>query len=490
MDLSWAVAAGALPSLCALVLCSCGRSSLGLPDPPQVGPAFERCPASGVIPLAQADAEIVGAQEPESAGSSVAGAGDVNGDGFDDLILGAPRAGERGAGGYPGAAYLFYGPVRGALSVLDADAVFLGEPGSWAGRAVAGAGDVNGDGFDDLLIGADLDDEGNYEGTGGAGAAYLVYGPVFGTVQLADADAKLIGEGWKNGAGLAVAGAGDVNGDGLGDLIIGAPRQDRDGPCGEAGAAYLIYGPVMGKRSLSLADATMRGGCWDFVGGAVAAAGDVDADGYADVLVGAPESEKGGIVYLVRGPVVGAVDLSTVAAALVAEDSDDFAGYALAGGYDVDGDAVPDIVVGAWGDDSSAHWAGAAYLFTGSVLGAHNLSEADAKFFGLGQRQLAGISVASVGDFNGDGLGDLMVGSVASAMPGSAYLLYGPLRDSLSLAKAPVSFIAETKSDYTFTVAGIGDLNGDGFADIAVGSPFHDGAARGAGAVYVFYGCR
>jgi hypothetical protein len=266
-----------------------------------------------VIPLGQADAEIVGAQEPETAGTSVAGAGDVNGDGFDDLILGAPRAGERGAGERPGAAYLFYGPVRGALSVLDADAVFLGEPDSWAGRAVAG---------------------------------------------------------------------------------------------------------------------------------------------------------------------------------LVGEDSDDSAGYALAGGYDIDGDAVPDIVAGAWGDDSSAHWAGAAYLYTGSVLGAHNLSEAEAKLIGLGPRQLAGISVASVGDFNGDGLGDLMVGSVAGAMPESAYLLYGPVRDSLSLAKAPVSFIAETESDYEHVVAGIGDLNGDGFADIAVGSPSHDGAARAAGAVYVFYGCR
>lgn len=164
-----------------------------------------------------------------------------------------------------------------------------GWAGAYAGTYVASAGDVDADGHDDILIGAWGDDEGG----DGAGAAYLVYGPVTASLDLSSADAKLIGEDAGDRAGVSVSSAGDVDADGHSDLLVGAQGDDDNG--NDSGVAYLVYGPVTASLDLSTADARFNGeGGGGYAGRSVAAAGDVDADGYGDLLVGAFHDNEGG----------------------------------------------------------------------------------------------------------------------------------------------------------------------------------------------------
>ncbi len=250
-----------------------------------------RC--TGTLDLSLADAKLVG-EEADDAAASVSGAGDVDGDGHDDVLVGA-RYNDDG-GSAAGAAYVVLGPVTGTLDLSLADAKLVGEEGGdLAGYGVSGAGDVDGDGHDDVLVGAYgySDDRRRRRlpgagpchgdarpllgrcqargrrarrlcwrqrlGGGGrgrrrarrsvgrarsttakggpcAGAAYVVLGPVTGTLDLSRADAKLMGEASPDGAGAGVSGAGDVDGDGLDDVLVGAPHN------GGRGAAYVVYG--------------------------------------------------------------------------------------------------------------------------------------------------------------------------------------------------------------------------------------------------------
>ena len=185
-------------------------------------------PVYGTFGLALADATLVGEVRNDRAGISVAGPGDMDGDGLADLLVGAD-AGSR--------AYLVTGAPSGASSLADAAAIFRGDgtTGS-AGWAVAGAGDVDGDGARDVLVGAPDQASGAFH----PGAAYLVCGPVSGSVLLKSADGVLVGTDDQDSAGYAVAGDGDVDGDGLDDLLVGAWGSDTNGSA--AGMSYLFYG--------------------------------------------------------------------------------------------------------------------------------------------------------------------------------------------------------------------------------------------------------
>jgi hypothetical protein len=247
------------------------------------------------------------------AGEGLDGGLDTDGDGIGAVVLGAGPSDTS-----TGYAFLVEGPVSGTLDLAEADCTVIGKvEGDWAGYAVAAAGDVTGDGADDWLVAARHDaSRGN-----SAGAVYLVSGTKRGTWSLADVDAKLLGERSPDEAGWAVSSAGDVNGDGLDDVLMGAPRAEGGS---YEGAAYLLLGPFSGTVDLGSADAIVRGEhAVDWLGNAVAPAGDVDDDGLADILIAA-RGESTTCVF--RSPLTGEVPLSGAEGVLVGDDTDDDTG--------------------------------------------------------------------------------------------------------------------------------------------------------------------
>ncbi len=244
--------------------------------------------------------KLSGEAVDDFAGVSVASAGDVNGDGFADVIVSASKADANGFDS--GASYVVFGKASGFasnlnLSTLDGINGFRlngADAQDYSGVSVASAGDVNGDGFDDLIIGAygvNADE---------SGASYIVFGKASGFTPSLHLGALDGSNGFKlNGAvagdfsGWSVASAGDINGDGYDDMIVGAPYADRAGE--DSGVGFVVFGKASGFAA-SLDLGTLDGtigfrlnsvSTGDHAGVSVASAGDVNGDGYDDVIVGA-----------------------------------------------------------------------------------------------------------------------------------------------------------------------------------------------------------
>jgi len=308
--------------------------------------------ALGSSALADADWAFVGESGGYQLGVSVAGGGDVDGDGRDDVLLGALGADTRGY------LHVVLGSVGGSgtTPISMANYTLAGEgEGDNAGISSAMAGDVDGDGLADLVIGA----YGRDAAGQASGGAYIVLASDLDAVDASDlglASHRFTGQDAGDLAGFAVSGAGDVDGDGVSDVLIGA---DCNGDGGElAGKAYLVLGGNLGETtagSLVLADTQLVGEApGDRAGGSVSAAGDIDGDSRGDVLVGAcynsQSTENKGKAYLVPGSALvlgGSVDLGDVRDAWLGISTGDLAGRSVAGGGDIDGDGVFDLLIGA-----------------------------------------------------------------------------------------------------------------------------------------------
>lgn len=454
---------------------------------------------------------------------------DINGDGLSDLLVSAD--GYDGGGLLAGGAFVIYGKQDGIASFIDfADLspsdgfVIQGEFASdLAGRMLSGAGDVNGDGIEDMFIGAFKNDEAAYD----SGAAYIIYGraepfaPVLDLYDLpADVGIKILGEGEEDYASFWVASAGDVNGDGRNDLIMGAPLNDGGGA--NSGAAYVIFGRDSNYLgAINLATLAPEVGfkisgatAGDLAGYGVSSAGDINGDGIADLIIGAPQDglTGAGRAYVLYGRQdIGAIDLAELTEsqgfAISGEANGDMAGFNVAGAGDINGDGIDDIVIGATLQDSGGSNAGAAYVIfgkNGGMGGSFDLTALDGtngfKLEGAAAGDETGVCVATAGDVNGDGYDDLLVGaqfsSITGTISGAAYLLFGkpggfaPVLDLGNLSpRDGILFRGESSGDTTGrAVSAAGDMNGDGYDDIAIGSPWNNAAGFKAGAAYVIYG--
>jgi MYXO-CTERM domain-containing protein len=411
-----------------------------------------------------------------SFGIAVAGPGDVNGDGYADIAIGASRWSNGGAGGV-GAVFLIPGSAGGPAitNATLADTILLGaSAGDNLGFVVGGAGDVNGDGYADVIAAA----PGVINPQSAEGRASLYLGSAETTGLRAVSDRGIESNTAGAGLGTVTAAAGDVNGDGFADYAVAAPNFGG----ANNGTVFLYHGGAAGADGTP--DGTLTGPAGAGFGKAVAAAGDINGDGFGDLVVGAPnfgdgQAEEGRIfVYL------GSAGGITAGTAPVTFDSDS-AGALLGsavGGADTNGDGLFDVVAGAPGLGNGQAAEGRVYLFRGSFAGFIATSPvivesdvADARL---------GAAVAGAGDFNNDGFGDVVAGAPGYSdgeigegriylYPGSAAGLGAPITRESDQANAALGT----------SVDSAGDADGNGFADIVAGAP---GAGGGAGVVFVY----
>jgi hypothetical protein len=525
--------------------------------------------SSGTLPAGDIDetgggSAIPGSNADDNSGFAAAAVGDVDDDGISDLAIGAPNADVEGLVDV-GTVTLIFG-----TSGLDSSAgeiasvTYVGEAAEQnVGESVAHGGDMNGDGVEDFIIGSPAASLAGVQ----SGAAYLVFGDP-GLDDLAPAQLPLaglascnattlcgvifVGAAAGDGAGTSVSFAGDINGDGKDDLLIGAPGAAPNGKNG-AGRTYLIYGPLTnGQIDLSTVGVTTSGlvlngeEAGDGAGESVSCWEDPLSGEVDDLLIGAPGATPlddfgepipmAGYVYAVHGGTAnlddtatpGIIELSRVAngqadevsgIVFIGTDANGEVGRSVSGEVDIDGDGVPDIIIGAaqqgWviaGFDPKRKRGSTDLKPTrepsGGTLGRQTGATDAISFFGAAvytagaEGDLGGVSVGGAGDINDDGIEDLILGAPGVDIgqnidAGKAYIVYGSLTPpvgevSLSDVGSTVHGLVvegfEAGDRLGHSVGGGRDLNADGIADALVGAPFADSLAttpQDAGETYV-----
>ncbi|HWV33054.1 MAG TPA: FG-GAP-like repeat-containing protein [Dyadobacter sp.] len=417
--------------------------------------------------------------QPESQfGYAVSGAGDVDGDGYDDMVVGAPLY-DNGQS-EEGAAFLFRGTSNGisktATNMLEADQADAG-----FGTSVSAAGDVNGDGFGDIIIGAMHYDNGEDE----EGAAFVYLGSPAG---LNPVPVKL--ESNKTGAwfGCAVAHAGDLNNDGFSEIVIGAINYSNGQS--EEGALYIFPGSSNGPNpaGLRIVESDLEDAR---LGNAVSPAGDLNGDGSDDLVAGAYSvgDYDAGAIFIGYGK-ASSLDSLTIDCVKGTQDQAHF-GWDVSGAGDVNGDGFHDLVVGAHGYDNGD---GAAHIYYGSPAGITPANVTHLYAHETGMAAAMGESVAGVGDLDGDGYCDVVIGEPwfidenTSVLTGLALIYYG---SPAGIDTSPQRIQGNANDTYDFfgwSVAAAGDVNADGFSDMIAGSPNFSTGQTDADAAFVYYG--
>lgn len=356
------------------------------------------------------------------------------------------------------------------------------QAGALFGEYLSGAGDVNGDGFADIVVSAHEYSNGQEN----EGRVQAYYGSVTGlaTTPSWTAESNLPFAGF----GEFVASAGDVNGDSFSDILIGA--EDFTNGQNNEGRVFLYLGSASGLDATPLW-VVESNQALSYFGIGVAGAGDVNGDGYADILVGASHFDNGqtdeGKAFLYLGSPTGP---STVAA-WTGEGNQVSARYgrSVASAGDVDNDGFADVIVGASTFSNGESGEGKAFLYLGSSTGLSTT----ASWTGEGQQVASGYGrkVASAGDTNGDGFADVLVGasdsSDAQSGSGRAYLYLG---SASGLSTLPFVVWQGTQAGERLgsAVAGAGDVDRDGYADVLIGAPEHSNGQSKEGRISLFRG--
>jgi hypothetical protein len=458
-------------------------------------------PATPQTIASSPSATLLGDQSLGGFGSVLGTAGDVNGDGYSDIIVGVPMY-DTGLADV-GLAFAFYGSPGGVIT--SAQWVVQGnQAGGRLGAAVGTAGDVNGDGYADVIVGVPFYDTAAMTD---AGRVWLILGSADGL-----AGASWHAEGEQAGArfGAAVSTAGDLNGDGCSDIVVGSPLYSLSGALTETGRVYVFHGITASLPSLTpswTADFTQTEALF---GTKATAAGDVHADGYGDLIVSAPgydgDQADEGAVFLFAGSSsglsCGGAPGCVVNASDVAEwhaeshQSNSGFGLSLSTAGDVEADGYASVIVGAPAYSSTKSQEGAAFVW----YGYYGLDEGDANWVAVGGQANAhfGVAVGTAGDVNGDGIAEVLIGAtdyVTGAYTGTVSLFYGStngLKDSATAGSA--DWTAKSPSvqgqplEFGGAVASAGDVNGDGFSDVLIGAGKYDAAVVDAGAVFVYQG--
>jgi len=469
-----------------------------------------------------------GVAADDGSGRSVSAAGDVNGDGIGDVIIGADGADPNGLSS--GSSYVVFGRSAGFFASIDLSDL-NGSNGfrldgaasaDFSGNSVSAAGDLNGDGIGDVIIGAPGANPNGID----SGSSYVVFGASAGfasSLQLSALNGsngfRLDGVAAGDGSGRVVSATGDINGDGIADVVIGAFRADPNGL--SSGSSYVVFGSSAGFfASIDLSDLNGSNGfrldgaaAADGSGISVSAAGDINGDGIADVIIGAfradPNGSQSGSSYVVFGTGTGFAS-SLALSALNGSNGfrldgvmGDFSGISVSAAGDLNGDGIGDVIIGAYGAGPNGLFSGSSYVVFGTSAGfasslqLNDLNGSDGfRLDGAAVRDYSGFSVSAAGDVNGDGIDDVIIGAGGAdpngSSSGSSYVVFGQastgtthdfdadthadilwrhrttgnnalwLMNGRTANKGPLNRVAQAAQ----RVQGVGDFDGDGKADI------------------------
>jgi hypothetical protein len=414
-------------------------------------------------------------------GFSVSSAGDVNGDGYSDVIVGAPNydKGQDNEGG----AFVYKGDPSGLT--LTAVTFESNQANAKMGYSVASAGDFNGDGFSDVLVGIPYYDKDAIDE--GRANLYLGSSTFF--------NSAITAYGLNNSQGgslmgISVATAGDINGDGFSDIIIGCP-QASIGESKEGTVRYYLGNASGAPKALNTLQINQANAQFGY---SLAPAGDVDADGFSDIIVGARWYTNGqgqdaeGAAFIYRGsgngqligPVV--IEGNQLNAAM---------GNKVSSAGDVDGDGYSDVLISAYLFDSGIMKDnGIVNLYLGSSTGISAQQQPARTFYGNDNDHM-GSSIACAGDVNGDGYSDILLGAEYhdnGQFNEGAVFVYQGSKDGI--IGDPASMLESNQGDGWFgtAVSSAGDVNGDGYSDILIGCYTFDNGQKDEGHVFVYHG--
>ena len=463
------------------------------------------------VEINETTANVPALENQDFSGYSVANIGDLDGDGVNDLAVGIPGAGHLD----PGEVRIMFMNADGSVkSTVEIDKDTANGPsfgaGDYFGSAIANIGDLDDDGVNDIAVGAEMGDLDR-------GEVHIMFmnadGSIDSSVEISASanHVSKISTISDDNFGRSVANIGDLDGDGVNDLAVGAPKDHAGGS--DRGQVYIIFMNADGSvdSTVKIDDTTTNGPDLtnnDNFGHSVANIGDLNDDGVNDLAVGAPEDNTGGAdrgtVHILFMNADGSVD-STVD---IDDDTtngpdladEDYFGHSVANIGDLDGDGVNDLAVGAPKDHAGGSDRGQVYIIfmnaDGSVDSTVKIDDTTTNGPDLTNNDNFGHSVANIGDLNDDGVNDLAVGApednTGGADRGTVHILFMNADGSVdstveindSTANGPELYNAD---HFGYSVANIGDLDGDGVNDLAVGAPHDNAGGSDRGTVHILF---